>query len=133
MDVDATNPINVERGGPSVRRSEATLIALILSGVLLVMIVWASVGRRMGEPIPLERDPDRIYDVRVDINTASAAELVHLPGIGPTLANRIIEDRKRRGRFTKPHELARVRGIGPKLLERIEPFLAPMESPPAPR
>lgn len=59
---------------------------------------------------------------RLDLNRASAEELELLPRIGPTLARRIVEDRARRGPFRSVEELTRVRGIGPRTLEGIEPL-----------
>lgn len=55
----------------------------------------------------------------VEINTAGAAELVSLPGIGPALAQRIIAYRGEHGAFGRIEELLDVRGIGPKLLDKI--------------
>jgi competence ComEA-like helix-hairpin-helix protein len=52
----------------------------------------------------------------VDINRASVAELARLPGVGPGLAQRILDERQRRGRFESPDALRRVVGIGPKKL-----------------
>ena len=60
---------------------------------------------------------------RVDPNTASEEELRRLPGIGPTLAGAIIEER-RRGDFRSPEGLERVPGIGPATYARIAPHLA---------
>lgn len=57
--------------------------------------------------------------VKIDINTAAQAELELLPGVGPALAARIIEERARGGRFTRVEDLGRVRGIGPKTIERL--------------
>jgi competence protein ComEA len=57
---------------------------------------------------------------RVRVNTASVDELITLPGIGPHLAAAIIEDRARRGPFRTVQDLARVAGIGPTTLRRLE-------------
>ncbi len=65
----------------------------------------------------------RLPPVRLDPNTASAAQLQRLPGIGPALAARIIEYREQLGRFDHARDLTRVRGIGPRTLERFEPFI----------
>ena len=61
---------------------------------------------------------------RIDPNRASASELTRLPGIGPALAGRIVADRGRRGAFASPDALLRVRGIGPKTLDRIRGYLS---------
>ena len=50
----------------------------------------------------------------VNINTASAAELVTLPGIGAKTAGRILEYRQKNGPFKKVEELMNVRGVGEK-------------------
>lgn len=60
------------------------------------------------------RPPDRL----IDPNTATAAELDRLPGVGPSLAVRIIEERER-GPFTSAEDLTRVRGIGAALATRL--------------
>jgi competence protein ComEA len=56
----------------------------------------------------------------IDVNHATAAELRRLPGIGPTLSQRIIETREKRP-FRSVEDLRRVRGIGVKTLEHLRP------------
>ena len=55
----------------------------------------------------------------VDVDRATAAELERLPGIGPALARRIVEEREKGGPFGSAEALERVRGIGPRLAERL--------------
>ena len=57
----------------------------------------------------------------VDINTADAAALEALPGIGPSLAAAIVEHRRRAGPFASVDGLIEVSGIGPVKLEQIRP------------
>src|SRR5258706_10569801 len=77
----------------------------------------SSAGRRAEAEVP--------RSASIDIDRASAEELERLPGIGPALAARIIAERGAGGRFGGPDGLLRVRGIGPKTLARIRPYLTP--------
>lgn len=69
-------------------------------------------------PSAVEVDPPR-----VDPNTATPEALDALPGIGPALARRIVTARVRGLRFRTADDLARVRGIGPRTVERLAPML----------
>ena len=55
----------------------------------------------------------------VNINTASIEELQRLPGVGPALASRIVERRRRHGPFKRPQDVVIVRGMSAKLYRRI--------------
>jgi competence protein ComEA len=56
----------------------------------------------------------------VNVNTATSEDLQRLPGIGPALADRIIDFRQRNGPFGSLAELDAVSGIGPGVLARLE-------------
>lgn len=119
-------------------RSAVVVMALLLGGLSAGGAWWiaASDGLRVAGPAAATL-PDRTTATgepgepgepgaapvpgtrRIDINTASAAELGLLPGIGPKLAERIIEDRARRGPFESVDALDRVKGIGPRTVERL--------------
>ena len=59
----------------------------------------------------------------ININTASAAELDTLPGIGPSLAQRIIEYREQNGPFINTEDIINVPGIGPGSYERFRDMI----------
>ena len=60
---------------------------------------------------------------RVNLNTATKGQLMQLPGIGETTAERILIYRDEQGRFTSVDELTKVKGISKKKLERLRPYL----------
>ena len=57
----------------------------------------------------------------IDLNTADASALDSLPGVGPVLAQRILDWRAQHGRFSSVDELGEVTGIGDKLMAQIGP------------
>jgi len=69
---------------------------------------------------------------RIDVDRASAQELQRLPGVGPGLARRILEERSRTGPFGDTAALGRVPGIGAAKLRRMAPNLAFSAEPRAP-
>ena len=56
---------------------------------------------------------------QIDVNTAPVSVLTRLPGVGPTLAARIVAYRTQHGRFHNAEELTDVRGIGPKTVDAL--------------
>jgi uncharacterized protein len=64
-----------------------------------------------------------VNNVGVDINTASAALLTYVAGIGPRLAERIVAYRDEKGSFTNRETLHQVPGLGPKAFEQSAGFL----------
>jgi competence protein ComEA len=109
------------------RADQAAVAALVLGGVALSAVWWLSQGGWRGRLIELESSPPQTARFQVDINVAPWPELVQLPGVGPTLAERIVETRESGGPFVDHNDLRRrVRGIGPKTFEKIRPYLRPM-------
>ena len=60
----------------------------------------------------------------VNVNSATAEELALLPGVGPTKAQAIIRYRTEHGAFKRVEDLAGVKGIGEKGLEKLRPHVA---------
>ncbi len=59
---------------------------------------------------------------RLDVNACSYEDLLRLPGIGPKKARAILEERGRRP-FRSVHDLRRVKGIGPRTVQRLAPYV----------
>lgn len=62
-------------------------------------------------------------DGLLDINLASIEDLTTLPGIGPVLAQRIVDYREQNGRFSSVEELRNISGIGEKRLSAILEYI----------
>ena len=60
------------------------------------------------------------FNTLIEINQAPANELEALPGMGPVLAQRIIDERNRVGKFSTQEDLLKVNGIGKKKLAKIK-------------
>jgi competence protein ComEA len=91
--------------------------------VVLLSAHWVHMSGWSVQPIEIDRLPARQYDYRLDINTATYIEWVQLEGIGPALAQAIVDDREAKGPFRSIADLDRVKGIGPKTIERLRPSL----------
>lgn len=59
----------------------------------------------------------------ININTATATELMQLPHIGAKTAERIVAFRKQNGNFKRVEEIMNVKGIGEKTFTKLKPFL----------
>ena len=104
------------------------LILLGLAAVFLGALWGVSVRDRvMPEPVAVstEKDlpPEEIEVVLVDLNTAGVDELTTLPGIGESLAKRIVDYRTEHGPFESPEALMEVSGIGEKKLEELRDYI----------
>jgi competence ComEA-like helix-hairpin-helix protein len=95
---------------------------LLALAVMLCAAIRHSGVRRFVE---IERLHPQRAQFWVNLSTADAPELQELPGIGPALSQRIIASRESDEPLQHPDDLLRVKGIGPKRLEQIRPYLAP--------
>lgn len=83
----------------------------MMIGVLIVgMLGVAAAGAQEGSRSPAASSA--VATAPVNLNTATAAQLESLPGIGAAMAQRIMEYRQQAGGFKKVEELMNVRGIG---------------------
>ena len=77
--------------------------------------------------IDIDRAVQSPAEFRLDINAADWSEIIVLPGVGEKLARAIVECRRVNGPFETLDEIQLVPGIGEKKLEKIKPFLLPIQ------
>jgi competence protein ComEA len=117
--VPTSNGLDIRLSWPfAAQWAAGALVAL--TAMLLGWNAWQYLpfGAR---PTELERDVG--LDYRVDLNRASRAELMQLPGVGKNLAERILHYREAHGSFRQVNELRKVPGIGPAMMERLRPWV----------
>ena len=67
--------------------------------------------------------PKKLPSGKINLNTATADQLMLLPSVGPAKAERILEWRKKNGGFKRVADLRRVKGFGYRTFKRLEPLL----------
>ena len=72
---------------------------------------------------PMSADKRLALGIPIDLNRSSFADLVLVPGIGEKTAEKIVEERRFNGAFVRIEELARVKGIKEKRLEKLRRYL----------
>lgn len=102
------------------------ILATLLAGSALTRWTWAYLS---GQPlVEIRRLEARQAEFWIDINTAGWVEWMQVPEVGEKLARAIVADRQQRGPFESVDDLTRVKGIGPKTLEKMRPHLRVVNS-----
>ena len=91
-------------------------------------LTFSGTPRAQAPAQPVARDsqpapPHDPHPAQLDLNVATEAELVQLPGIGPSRARDIVAYRERHGSFSRVADLDRIPGIGPAALAKLSPLL----------
>ena len=112
------------------QRALIGLTAALIIGMLVAVSDWyrpsrleefSVVPRAVAPPPPLEEVVAK--QEPLSLNSATIAELVELPAVGPKIAERIVAFRRKRGPFKRLEQLTEVNGIGAKTLEKLRPLL----------
>jgi competence ComEA-like helix-hairpin-helix protein len=112
------------------KQSLATGRSLTLSIILsFAFIFWLAACTRLprnhiSNTKPVETPTSAANLTPINLNTASAAELERLPGVGPVLAERIITYRKEHGRFRRAEHLLIVRGISDRKFRELRALVS---------
>lgn len=108
-------------------KTDVFLLGLTLLFAAAVALTWLLTPHRMQGDYEISaaqaQDGEAAQVRTVNINTATVNELDALPGIGPVLAQRIVDWRAENGAFTDVEQLTQVNGIGEAILENIRVFI----------
>lgn len=109
-------------------------ILMIITGVFFCLLIGIFIGRNLTQSyisipdstnsqVSDSTNKNQSNDGRIDINTASLQQLQLLPGIGQTIAQRIIDYRTENGHFSTIEDIMNVSGIGQKKFDEIKPYI----------
>ena len=93
------------------KRSVSLLVVLLMVLVLGSQVMAAQKGNAAG------------FGKLVNINTADVAQLTRLPRVGEKIGQRIIDYRKKNGKFKKPADIMKVKGTGEKTFENMKDMI----------
>lgn len=116
--------------GLILHRSDQICLAVLAFAAFVglgIFVYWQ--GIHAGQLIDIDRSTPLQARYQIDLNAATWPEWNLLPGIGEGLAKRIVAYREQHGPFGAREDLLRVKGVGPVILDRISPYLQPIEEP----
>jgi competence ComEA-like helix-hairpin-helix protein len=118
---------------PLIAPAAQTLIAAAVAACLAAAAAWLTlVGGFSGQLVDHDAPPATAARFTINVNQASVVELAQLPGLGPAMAQRIIDHRKAHGDFPSLDALLDVPGVGEATLAAIRPYLRPLAQLPKP-
>jgi len=110
----------------SMRRFMFALVILAATLISGPSTAWAQAAKSSGGSKPRATASSKARATAanpVNLNSASAAQLQTLPGVGASSAQRIVEYRQKNGNFKKIEELMNVKGIGEKSFLKLKPLI----------
>lgn len=107
-------------------RDQVTVAVITTVAMLAIGASWLYRGGLSGRLIDIDEADPTTVNFQLDVNSADWPEFTLLPGVGETMAKRIVQDRDQHGEFSTPDDLRRVSGIGPRTIERMRPYLLPV-------
>jgi competence protein ComEA len=107
--------------GESFIVANETPLLVARDSIAVVDTLVSKTDNEFKDGLKKERKPTKKVNLPVHINSASVDELCALNGVGPKLAEKILDTRNALGAFKTPEDLQKVPGIGKKKLEKLLP------------
>lgn len=117
MNPPASPPVADAPGSPNrlPRSAQIALAGCVL--LLLGLLLYRGYGSGLGTR------PTETVSVRFDLNRADRSDLEQIPGVGPKLAQAIVDHRHEKGQFKSLDQLRDVKGVGPATFDKVRPYL----------
>jgi competence protein ComEA len=96
------------------------MIRMIMAAIAAIALSATALSAQTKTPAP---KPAATAAAPVNLNTATAEQLATIPGVGPRMAERIIDYRQKNGGFKKIEDLMNVSGVGEKSFLKMKPLI----------
>jgi len=95
-------------------------IRIMMAAITAIALSATALSAQSKAPVP---KPTATAAAPVNLNTATAEQLATIPGVGPKMAERIIDYRQKSGGFKKIEDLMNVSGVGEKSFLKMKPLI----------
>ena len=96
------------------------MIRMMMAAIAAIALSAPALSAQSKTPAP---KPAATAAAPVNLNTATAEQLATIPGVGPKMAERIIDYRQKNGGFKKIEDLMNVSGVGEKSFLKMKPLI----------
>ena len=96
------------------------MIRMMMAAIAAIALSAPALSAQSKAPAP---KPAATTAAPVNLNTATAEQLATIPGVGPKMAERIIDYRQKNGGFKKIEDLMNVSGVGEKSFLKMKPLI----------
>lgn len=105
------------------------MIRIMMAAIAVIALSATTLVAQTKTPAP---KPAATAAAPINLNTATADQLATIPGVGPKMAERIIDYRQKNGGFKKVEDLMNVSGVGEKSFLKMKPLITVTTAKPNP-
>ncbi|MEI6125431.1 MAG: helix-hairpin-helix domain-containing protein [Pseudomonadota bacterium] len=101
-------------------KKERTLFIAVAAAVIMAFVVMPAMAQEAAKPAKAKKPA---VEGKVNINTATAEQLMLLPGVSAKKAEAVIEHRTKNGKFKTLEDLMKVKGIKQKRVDKLKDYI----------